>query len=100
VTTTRTTHSVPAECPKCGSTSVMYVQIHRMKIMHRDVHVVDHSEVEPSTGDSFETRLLHVGAPEEEVIDSMGNDETMECERCGSTWPVPKVDDICVEGRE
>jgi hypothetical protein len=91
-----TNKTTPIACPKCGRTdTVAYVEIRRMKIFHVGVSV---EETEASQNMTAGV-LLRVGTSEtrEEIIDSMGNSENMECVVCTLTWDVPEVDDIYTE---
>ena len=88
-----TTKSTQIACPKCGRTEgVSYTEIRRVQIFHIGAEI---EEVEASENMTSGT-LLHSGCLEtrEEVIDSMGNEEYMECVTCGARWDVPEVDDI------
>ena len=85
--------STPIACPKCGRTdSVSYTEIRRMQIFHVGAVIEEIAASENMTSGT----LLRVGCirNREEIIDSMGNEEYMECLVCGARWDVPEVDDI------
>jgi Zn ribbon nucleic-acid-binding protein len=91
-----TNKTTPIACPKCGRTdTVAYVEIRRMKIFHVGVSIEETEGDQRMTAGNF----LRVGTSEtrEEIIDSMGNEEIMECVVCGAHFDVPKVDDIYTE---
>lgn len=85
--------TTPIACPKCGRTdSVSYTEIRRVQIFHVGAAIEEIAASKNMTGGT----QLHAGCIEtrEEIIDSMGNEEYMECVVCGNRWDVPEVDDI------
>lgn len=86
------TKPVPVKCPGCGTSDmVRFVEIKRIERLYPDVEIQE-DEYE---GQKFRN-LLMSKAEEEEVIDSMGNDEFFRCLACGHQWSVPEFDDVVV----
>lgn len=79
-------------CPECGNNErVRFVEIKRIERLYPDVEIEEHEE----EGQTFRN-LMMSQAEEEEVVDSMGNDEYFRCLACGHQWSVPQVDDVVV----
>jgi DNA-directed RNA polymerase subunit RPC12/RpoP len=79
----------PIACPQCGETErIAFVQVHRIARRYATPALIE---------DDDETYLGVDSDPDEEIIDSMGNDEYMECSACSHRWSTPEVDDIVYE---
>lgn len=92
-----TTKRTPISCPKCGKhEKVAYVEIRRTKLWYFNTEIVETENTENMSAGNYLSTGPEAGT---ETIDSMGNEERLECFDCGARFDVPEVDDILVDSQ-
>jgi len=85
--------TTPVACPNCNETkNVELVEIKRIERRYPNAKIEEYEET-PGVSSKY---LIVSPASEEEVVDSMSNEEFFSCRGCGHNWDVPEIDDIFV----